>query len=305
MTLAAEVKVSRRNFLKMLGAAGSYAAILPLGMEQLVPPAADSWVEIPPSLMLHSPDGKADFLPPLLERLHSLGFTTTTYKGWYQGVLANNPVPNPVILSIDDITLVRSGPSTFNNFVQMKDWIKAAGGTAVYGVITTPVINGQPQREQDEARWDMMQAWVEEGFELATHTSYHSNFNALDTGPRPDFSAVDYEAEIVQSAELIETKLAERQIDYRVETLILPYGSGYSYQLPEQAIHPGIVNACRQTHIKFVVGIPHGREPLQQDTFENGRKVVYVGRIPPAYLTDLDGRRNPDAAQTAAWLQSW
>lgn len=68
----------------------------------------------------------------------------------------------------------------------------------------------------------------------------------IPTGPRPDFRAVDYEAEIVQSAQLIETKLSERQIDYFVETLIMPYGSGYSYQHPQPEIHPGIVAACRQ-----------------------------------------------------------
>lgn len=305
MTLAAEVKVSRRNFLKMLGAAGSYAAILPLGMEQFVSPAATEWVNIPPSLMLHSPDGTADFLPPLLDILHRAGFTMTTYKAWYQGVITDNPIPNPVILSIDDITLVRSGPSTFETFVQMKNWIKAAGGTAVYGVITTPVINGQAQREQDEAQWDMMQIWVEEGFELATHTSYHSNFNALNTGPRPDFTAVDYVAEIAASAQLIEAKLAERQMDYQVETLILPYGSGYSYQLPEPAVHSGIVNACRQTNIRFAVGITHGKEPLPRRRFDNPEDILYVGRIPPAYITNLDGRKNPHAEQTSAWLQSW
>jgi hypothetical protein len=304
MTLAVKVKqrVNRRDFLKMLGAAGSYAAILPLGMEQFVSPAATEWVNIPPSLMLHSPDGTADFMPPLLDNLHQAGFTMTTYQAWYQGVITDNPIPNPIILSIDD-TLVRSGPSTFETFVQMKDWIRVAGGTAVYGVITTPVINGQAQREQDEARWDMTQLWVEEGFELATHTSYHSNFNALDTGPRPDFTAVDYEAEIVRSAELIESKLDERQVNYSVETLILPYGSGYSYQLPEPAIHSGIVAACRRTNIRFAVGIAHGREPLSRGRFDND--ILYVGRIPPAYATGLDERREPHAEQTLTWLQSW
>jgi len=301
--------VSRRDFLKMLGAASSFAIIppgfTPLGTEQLVSPAAETQVYIPPSLMLHSPDGRADFLPPLLDGLHQAGFTTTTYQTWYRAVLANRPILNPVILSIDDLTLVRNGSAAFNTFVQMKDWIKAAGGTAVYGIITTPVIGGQAQREQDEAQWDRMQSWVEDGFELATHTAYHSNFNALDTEPRPDFSAVDYEAEIVGSAQLIETKMAERDIDYRVETLILPFGSGYAYDLPKPAIHPGIVDACHQTNIKFVIGIPQGREPIQRDRLNDSNDLLYLGRIPPAYFTDPDGHRTPQAAQTLSWLQNW
>lgn len=306
MTLTSTVqpKVNRRDFLKMLGAVGAYA-FLPMDIGQIVPPASPSWVNIPPSLMLHSPDGTPDFLPQLLEYLQQDGFTATTYKTWYHGLLTNNPILNPLILSIDDISLAQAGCASFGRFVQMKDWIKAAGGTAVFGVITEPVINGQPQRAQDEARWDMMQTWIEEGFELATHTSYHSNFNAMDTGPRPDFRAIDYEAEIVRSAHLIETKLSERQIDYKVETLIMPYGSGYSYQLPEPAIHSGILDACQQTNIKFVVGIVEGREPLARELFDAPQAVPYVGRLPPAYLTDADGQRQPLAEQTASWLRSW
>jgi hypothetical protein len=255
--------------------------------------------------MLHSPDADPDFLPRLLECLQEDGFTPTSYKAWYQSVLADTPISNPVILSIDDISMAQSGCASFNTFVQMKEWIRAAGATAVFGVITEPVINDQPQRQQDETRWDMMQAWVEEGFELASHTTYHSNFNAVDTGPRPDFGAADYEAEIVQSAQLIEAKLRERQIDYTIESLILPYGSGYSYQHPEPEIHTGIVDACRKTNIKFVVGIPHGREPLLRKDFDNAQEILYVGRIPPAYLTSTDNQRVPQAEQTSSWLQSW
>lgn len=304
LTSVVQTKINRRDFLKMLGAVGGYA-FLPLDKRLIILPTVPAQVNIPPSLMLHSSDGSPDFLPRLLECLQQDGFTLTTYQAWRQGLLTSKPVPNPVILSIDDISLARSGCASFSVFKQMKEWIKAAGGTAVFGVITQPVINGEPQREQDEARWDMMQTWVEEGFELASHTSYHSNFNAVDTGPRPDFRTMDYEAEIVESAQLIETKLGERQIDYKVETLIMPYGSGYSYQHPQPEIHPGIVAACRQTNIKFVVGIVAGREPLSRNLFDNAQGTVYVGRIPPATFTDSDGRQYPQAEQTAAWIRSW
>jgi hypothetical protein len=187
----------------------------------------------------------------------------------------------------------------------MKEWIQAAGMTAVFGVITEPVINGVPQREQDEARWDVVRGWLDEGFELATHTSYHSNFNAVDSGPRPDFTAVDYEAEIVRSANLIEAKLAERGLDYAVKSLIMPYGSGYSYKLTPSQVHAGIVQACRQTNIEFVVGIAQGRTPLSIYSLLDAQALAYVGRLPPAYLVDSDGRSLPYADLTLSWLLSW
>ncbi|MCL4264405.1 MAG: polysaccharide deacetylase family protein [Anaerolineae bacterium] len=298
-------KMSRRHFLKGVGATTGYM-FLPLDFGRFsVAPQKATPIAIPPSLMLHSPDGRADFLPYLLEQLQADGFTAVTYQSWYQSVLEGQVPAKPIILSIDDISLARSACAAFTTFVQMKEWIKAAGMTAVYGVITEPVIGEQPQREQDETRWDLMQAWVEEGFELASHTSYHSNFNAVDTGPRPDFTAADYEAEIVRSTHLMETTLSERGLFYTVQTLILPYGSGYAYQRPEPQIHPGIAAACRHTKIKFVVGIAHGRVPQPLTTFINPNELVYVGRIPPAYLTDPNGQQIPDAGQTAAWLRTW
>lgn len=195
--------------------------------------------------------------------------------------------------------------AAFSTFVQMKELIRAAGMTAVFGVITEPVINGTPQREQDETRWDMVRSWVDEGFELATHTSYHSNFNAVDSGPRPDSTAVDYEAEIVRSARLIENKLLERGLDYPVKSLIMPYGSGYSYKLSPSHVHTGIVQACHQTNIEFVVGIAQGRAPLNTYALLDSQDVVYVGRLPPAYVVDGDGRSLSYADLTMAWLASW
>jgi peptidoglycan/xylan/chitin deacetylase (PgdA/CDA1 family) len=302
--------MTRRTFLKAAGALGVQLAIMPWASGLLPATAAeasdsDRLIPIPPSLMLHSADGRADFLPPLLETLNQHSFRGTTYQEWRQRLRQNRPLSNPVIISIDDISLAQQGCPAFAVFSQMKTWLKEAGMTAVYGVITEPVINGQPQRTQDEARWDMMQAWVEEGFELASHTSYHSNFNALDSGPRADFTAVDYEAEIVRSAALIEAKLGERGLDYRVQTLITPYGSGYSYKQPDSAIHPGIVAACGQTNIRFVVGIAQGRAPLPWADLAGDEPVVYTGRIPPAYMAEGDEPARPAAGWTWSWLQAW
>lgn len=297
--------MTRRSFLKMAGALCGQMAIMPWETAFSQVSFTDRKIPVPPSLMLHSPDGRADFLPPLLEMLNQHGFRGTTYQEWYRRLRQNRPITNPIIISIDDISLAQQACSAFATFHQMKRWLKEAGMTAVYGVITEPVINGQPQRQQDEARWDLMQEWVEEGFELASHTSYHSNFNALDSGPRADFRAIDYEAEIVRSAALIEAKLSERGLDYHVQTLITPYGSGYSYKLPNPDIHPGIVAACLQTNIKFVVGIVQGRGPLPFSTLAGSEPIVYTGRIPPAYMTEEDQPPQPVADWTWSWLQAW
>lgn len=297
--------MSRRTFLQTLGAF-SAQALIPrpnlIGQPLLLQPAE---VTIPPSLMLHSVDGQADFLPWLLEQLNEKGYQGTTYQQWQQRLLAGQPVVNPVIISVDDISLAAQACSRYDTFVQMQGWFKAAGMTAVYGVITEPVIGDQPQREQDEARWDLMQAWVEDGFELASHTSYHSNFNARDSGPRPDFGPADYEAEICRSAALIEQKLAERGLDYRVRTLILPFGSGYSYRQPNPRIHDGITAACRQTHIQFVVGIPQGREPLPVTILGDPTALTYVGRLAPVYSADGGDQPLPIADLTLTSLDAW
>jgi hypothetical protein len=294
--------IDRRTFLKAFGAFSTQALV---ARPALTAPWLPAQVTIPPSLMLHSVDGRDDFLPRLLEQLNEKGYTGTTYQQWQQRLAANQPIANPIIISVDDISLACQACARYDTFVQMKGWFKAAGMTAVYGVITEPVIGDAPQRQQDEARWELMQAWVEEGFELASHTSYHSNFNALDSGPRPDFEATDYEAEICRSAALIEQKLAERGIDYRVRTLILPFGSGYSYRLPDPQIHQGIAAACRQTNIQFVVGIPQGRGPLPLAALAGTTTLTYVGRLAPVYSADGGDQPLPIADLTLAALEAW
>ncbi len=297
--------ISRRGFLRAASGFLAHATVIGFDFPQWQTAGVPQHVPVPPSLMLHSPDAQTEFLPQLLEQLNEAGFTAVTYRGWQQMVRENRVPAKPIILSIDDISMARQACSAFSTFVQMKEWIQAAGMTAVFGVITEPVINGVSQREQDEARWDVVRGWLDEGFELATHTSYHSNFNAVDSGPRPDFTAVDYEAEIMRSAHLIETKLAERGLDYPVKSLIMPYGSGYSYKLTPSQVHTGIVQACHQTNIEFVVGIAQGRTPLSIYSLLDTQALAYVGRVPPAYVVDWDGRSSPYADLTLSWLLSW
>ncbi len=254
-------------------------------------------VPIPPSLMLHSPHGKGHFLAQLLDALNASGFTATTYKAWRRSVRLGKPIHNPLLISIDDLTLAQDVTYAWETFAQMKQTLQQAGMVATYGVITTPVVNEHVWREQDAQRWALMTEWIADGFELATHTAYHSCFSNKYSLPRADFEQSDYDAEICDSAELIERQLATHGTPYRVETLILPYGSGYSYMQPDPCVHAGILHACRQTNIRMIAGIPHGRDPLSQLSHQP----VYMGRISPVVTTD----QRLDVAGTVTLLEEW
>ena len=297
--------ISRRGFLKAATGLVAHASVMGVGMPSWQDTAVPAKVVVPPSLMLHSIDGQVDFLPNLLRMLNDHGFTSLTYQQWYRGVLENQIPSKPIIISIDDISMAQHACAHFSTFVQMKDWIQEAGMTAVFAVITEPVINGHPQREQDDERWDIVRDWIDEGFELVTHTSYHSNFNAMDSGPRTDFTVVDYEAEIIKSSHLIEEKLAQRNLNYPVQTFITPYGSGYSYKQTPSQIHSGILQACSRTNINLVVGIAQGRAPISTHALKYPQAPTYVGRIPPAYLVDQFGDSRPSADLTLTWLNNW
>jgi hypothetical protein len=192
------------------------------------------------------------------------------------------------------------GNRSFPTFRKMHDQYKAAGVVGVFAVITRPDV------PQDDALWDEVAGWVEEGFELATHTSYHSTFNAYDTSPRLDFKAEDYRIEIVDSATLIEEKMRERGIDYRVRTLITPFGSGYSYRLPRHEIHEGIMAACAQTNIKYVVGIVEGQAPVSMAALRpDNTDLVYMGRMSPKYQKNETGVDVPQGDGTFRFLNYW
>lgn len=288
--------ITRREFLQSLGSTFA-AAMLPtshLWAEN------DELIAIPPSLMLHSPHGKSDFLPKLLEALDLYQFTPTTYKAWLAAIRAKRPLRKPVLISIDDLTLASDMAYSWQTFAAMKETLRQAQMVATYGVITTPVVNDQPWRVQDAARWDMMVEWVAQGFELASHTSFHSCFSDKYSLPRRDFTQADYNAEICDSAALIEAQLQSRGVAYTVETLILPYGSGYSYMQPLPKVHQGIVTACQHTNIRMIVGIPEGREPFSCHQLLSNAP-LYMGRNGPSVVAD----QRLDVATTVAHLEHW
>ena len=65
------------------------------------------------------------------------------------------------------------------------------------------------------------------------------------------------------------------------------------------------MQACRQTKIEFVIGIAQGRTPLSIYSLLDAEELAYVGRLPPAYVVDSDGRSIPYTDLTVSWLLSW
>ena len=291
--------LSRRQFLQVFGI--SAAALLAGAQLSKAEPGIGNPLAnpVPPSLMLHSKDARPIFTATLTNDLFHTGYQATTYQQWEQAIFAGEPMEKPVIVSIDDITMAQQSPS-FNVFRQMHDWYLKAAMVTVFSVIT------RPDLPQDESHWDEAAEWLTQGFELATHTSHHRNFNASDTSPDKGWRQSDYDEEIVASAEMIEAKMRARGMEYPVKTLVLPYGSGYSYEQPKHVIHPGIIAACAKTNIKFVVGIVEGRSPITIEALEaRSSDPVYVGRTPPAYMNNQDGGAVPQGDKTFAYLQDW
>lgn len=286
-------KLSRRNFLQM-GVALGAATILPPRI--IAQEDAPDTVLIPPSIMLHSRESRYTFLTTLMAGINERGWETITYQEYLRRAVEGESLDGTILISIDDIEGVRGNPS-LEYFNRIAEWIGEAGGTATFGVIT------QPEMEHDEASWDVIANWARDGFELATHTATHPTFNAPDTSPRHDFDQGDMDYQIVESARMIEGKMADRDIDITVQTLITPFGSGWNRET--FAIHPGIVTACETAGIRFVVGIVDGRDALPRADFESDDAVIYTGRTPPGYLPDNGEGRALDADLTLGYISGW
>lgn len=235
--------------------------------------------------MLHSKHAKLENLVPFLDMIQTNGYTATTYSEWLESVNSQTAIEKPVLISCDDLTLV-SGGINFLTFRKMKEEFRKRKMKATFGLITQPVVqaNGTLEvlREQNQDQWNELVEWIEQGMEIATHTSHHQTLSSSNSTPRSDFRQTDFEEEIVDSALLIEDELAKRNFKYKVRTLITPFGSGYSYSQPVQEIHPQVQKACEKAGVKFVVGIAGGRDPVEINTFTENDGVVYVGRTQPS-----------------------
>lgn len=252
----------------------------------------------PPSLMLHSWHSRESFFPPLLEALLEAGYQPTTYQIWIDSVLTGQPIPNPIIITVDDLTM-EQGNGAFSYHKRIKDWADDYGVKVVFAINTEP--NGIPQ---DENRWDEVASWAAKGFELATHSSTHPIMNDPFSGPNTYLTQADYEYEIVGSALFIRDKLLARGVDYHVTTFVTPYGHGYSYNASEPYIHAGIVDACQKAGINLVIGISLGHEPLLKSGFRDGI-VQYIGRLSPQTIVFSDGARELDVSKTIWAIHDW
>jgi len=284
---------SRRQFLSLVSLGAAALLPLPVLAQDDVPART---VNIPPSLMLHSRESREHFMGDVMAGIAQRGWEAITYLDYLQRAQTGLSVENTVLISIDDISCA-AGNLSFEYFQRMYGWVRDGGGVATFGVIT------EPDKPQDEARWDILAGWVAEGFELATHTSNHLPFNAAEGGQRPDFSQADFTYEIADSARMIEQKMAERGLDYQVRTLITPFGSGWDRE--SASVYEGVRAACLEAGISFVVGIVDGRDPLPTATLSEPDALAYVGRTPPGYPTNAEGVRTLDAPLTLAYLEGW
>jgi peptidoglycan/xylan/chitin deacetylase (PgdA/CDA1 family) len=238
---------------------------------------AGDTVPTPPTLMLHS--RHRYLLPRLLDALSADGYEGITFSDLAARLdLAAELPPKPVIITIDDLSLVHGNPS-YETFCAMKDALVERGWKGVFSVVTGPHL------PQDDDSWQAAAAWAEHGIELVTHGSYHSN---LDNEALTDAELTE---EIGGSADMIRERTGQP-----VPALVTPFGSGYSRA--KHAINPRVVAACQQAGIRFVVGIVEGRAPL--DVLPENETVYYLGRVPPGIDNSVGGA----LYEVAHWIRA-
>jgi peptidoglycan/xylan/chitin deacetylase (PgdA/CDA1 family) len=260
--------LSRRDFLKRTILLSSTAAMLPNSRID----HQTTMIPLPPCIMLHSQHGinmgRDGFFPQFLRLAQDQQYTTVTFHSWLCAVLNNTPLPeNPLIISMDDMAMDVGNPS-FQYFRNMHNQLALQHMVGTFGIVT------RPHLRQDDNRWDEVQSWADEGFEMATHTSEHTNFNQADTSARVDLSQEHVDAEIINSAHMIQNR-----IEQPVNVLITPYGSGFNRH--SQEVHPDIVSACQRANIRMVVGITDGRAPTPLVSLQDPRSILYYGRTTP------------------------
>jgi len=254
--------INRRQFLKWTGSAALVLALPPGGLHASGP----AEVPVPPSLMLHSRHRWR--LEPMLAALCREGFKGITYADLERALLGQAGLPaRPVLITIDDLCPARGSPS-FAYFAAMKSLLVEYGFAATFSVVTRPDV------PHDDAAWDQLAAWTQDGIRLETHTAYHSNLD------NPALTDRDLEAEIGGSAALIRERTG-----CDVRALVLPYGNGCNARTG--AIDPRIEAACQRAGLRFVVGITGGRAPLPVDIGPDD--VLYVGRVGPGISDDAHG----------------
>jgi hypothetical protein len=247
-----ESVMDRRTFLKAaagvtLGAAMGWTRRFERAL------ADQSIIAVPPSIMLHARQDHLDNLGALIDWLRDKGLAPITYRALWETLTADGALPaNPVIMSVDDLILVK-GSNNFTFIEKMVYVFIEKSVPVVLGINTEPVTAGADGelvslKDQDDDLWAAAKGWLEYGVELATHT--HSHKNLAD----PSLTAGNYAYEIGGSAQLIVERTGQA-----VTTLVLPYGNGLG---PDGALMPPIVETCRAAGIGLAVGVAGGRTPL-------------------------------------------
>lgn len=263
-------KLTRRDFLHMIASSGVI-----FGTGQVFAhttsdnqSALPSQIPIPPSLMLHS--RHRWILPNILDYLLDSGYTGIHYADFENALLGLSTLPDkPILISIDDITAVKGqNPIIIEYFGAMKGALVERGIKGTFAHIT------RPDLEQDDALWNELRSWTEQGIAFETHTAYHSVL-----GKRA-MTWADYETEIITSATFITEK-----IGLPVRALVTPYGSGYD--MATNTVTPQVIQACQQAGLRFIVGIVNGRAPIRVPIQHND--VLYVGRVGPGVNNDVYG----------------
>jgi len=161
----------------------------------------------PKSLMLHSWYG-VEKTKRLAEAIIDKGLVTYTYNQVYDLWDKGQCVPeNVVLVSLDD----------FYSVYEDKVLFDMANVFVDYGlVMTLGLITRTDSWGQDPALWEEYKSYLENGFEIASHSVYHANPYELD---------IKYlEQELELSYEMICENLGTCP-----KTYILPYGAAWNY----------------------------------------------------------------------------
>lgn len=204
-------------------------------------------VYTPPSLMLHS--AALPQMKDLLPLLAQSGYRTVTYKTYYEALLNNTPLNNPLLLSIDDLPVTHLNPGFMDMISEIHDY----GMSGTLGIVTRGT-----REEANPKIWEYLKALKEFGWELANHTQDHALL------PSYNDSSLNYE--IQEASRRIYEATGEAPV-----TLIVPYGNinNATTNKPDQRIF----DVSAQLGIKWVVGIPDGKH-------FSGKPPYYVGRVP-------------------------
>lgn len=251
-------RLSRRAFLRTLG-----MAALGVALPRLPASTEDQPFRVPPTLMFHTKDRWK--LPHILEWLRDHDYESVGYADLLKALRGERALPEkPIILTIDDIAPSYVQPY----FLAMAEEVEKVGYRGVFAVVA----DQPPQRA--ERGWAILRELAERGWELDTHTSYHSYLPAL--------RLPDLREEIIRSAEWI-----AEGTGYTPLSLIAPYGGVYRR---EREFDPRIFEVAAEAGLAFVVGIVGGRF-ISADM----QPPYYVGRV----------GIGSDHLQTGRWIQNF